>query len=36
VVTLVFARIFLGEHVDRMKLIGTLLVVAGVILVAMS
>lgn len=30
------ARIFLGEKIDRMKLIGTLLVVAGIVLISMS
>jgi drug/metabolite transporter (DMT)-like permease len=36
IVTLAFARIFLGEKVDSMKLAGTLLVVAGIIIVALS
>lgn len=36
ILTLVFARIFLGERIDGMKLGGTLLVVLGIILVAMS
>ena len=35
-VTMYFSRIFLGEKIDRMKLVGTLLVFAGIILVAMS
>ena len=30
------AHIFLGEKIDRMKLTGTLLVVAGIILITMS
>ncbi len=30
------AHFFLGEKIDRMKLIGTLLVVFGIILIAMS
>ena len=36
IITLVFARIFLGEKIDKMKFWGTLLVIAGIILVAMS
>jgi len=30
------AKIFLGEEIDRMKLIGTLLVVAGIVLITIS
>ena len=33
---LIGAHIFLGEKIDRMKVIGTLLVVGGIILIAMS
>lgn len=36
VVTLVAAHFFLNEKVNKLKLIGTLLVVGGIILVAMS
>jgi len=36
VVTLIAARIFLGEKIDKMKLGGTLLIMAGIALVAMS
>lgn len=36
IITLVAARIFLGEKIDRMKLGGTLLVMAGIALVAIS
>ena len=33
---LIGAHIFLGEKIDRMKIAGTLLVVGGIILIAMS
>ncbi|MBP7056018.1 MAG: EamA family transporter [Candidatus Omnitrophica bacterium] len=33
---LVLAHYFLGEKIDRMKVIGTFLVIAGIILIAMS
>ena len=36
ILILFVAHFFLGEKIDKMKLTGTLLVVAGVILVAMS
>lgn len=36
IVAMVAARIFLDEKIDLMKLVGTLLVVAGVFLVAVS
>jgi drug/metabolite transporter (DMT)-like permease len=35
-VTLVMARIFLDEKIDRMKLFGTLLVILGIIFIAAS
>ena len=35
-VIIVAARIFLGEKIDRMKMMGTLLVVGGILLIAMS
>ena len=35
-VILLIARIFLGEKIDRMKLAGTLLVVAGICLISTS
>ena len=36
VLTLIAARVFLNEKIDRMKLIGTVCVVAGIILIAKS
>jgi len=36
IVALIFSRIFLGERIDNMKLLGTLLIIAGIVLVAMS
>ena len=36
ILTMAAARIFLGERIDRMKLIGTLLVMCGIVLVAIS
>jgi len=33
---LIGAHIFLGEKIDRMKLLGTLLVVTGIVLISMS
>ena len=35
-VILIIARIFLGEVIDRMKLAGTIFVVAGICLISMS
>ena len=35
-VILVTARIFLGERIDRMKLMGTMLVIAGICLISAS
>ena len=36
IMTLVAAHIFLGEKINKMKLAGTLLVMAGIVLVAVS
>lgn len=36
IVALIAARIFLDEKIDMMKLVGTLLVILGIVLVAMS
>lgn len=36
IVTLIAAHIFLGEKINRLKVVGTFLVVCGIILVAMS
>lgn len=36
VLILVMARIFLGEKIDKMKLLGTFLVVLGIILITLS
>ena len=36
ILTLIAARIFLGERIDGMKLIGTLLVVFGIALITIS
>ncbi len=36
ILILLAARIFLGEKIDRMKLLGTLLVTAGIILITLS
>jgi drug/metabolite transporter (DMT)-like permease len=33
-ITMIAASVFLGERIDRMKLLGTLLVIAGIIVVA--
>jgi len=36
IITLITAHIFLNEKINKMKLIGTLLIVGGIIFVAMS
>ena len=36
ILILIAARLFLGEKIDRMKLAGTLLVVAGIVLITLS
>lgn len=36
ILTLIFASIFLNEKIDKMKIIGTTLVVLGIILIAIS
>lgn len=36
IVALIAAKIFLDEKIDMMKLVGTLLVILGIVLVAMS
>ena len=36
VLILIMARIFLGEKIDTMKLLGTFLVVVGIILITLS
>ena len=36
ILILIAARLFLGEKIDRMKLAGTLLIVAGIVLITLS